>query len=105
MVGSSYAATIVGGLLFVRKDSSRRGITCNHRTEIDRQKSWSKEETWQHPAIFKFVDYIQHRDEITSLTPRERETIEHIALSPISEIPMVSPSRLTRANAIGIQTP
>ena len=55
-------------------------------------KSWSKEETWQFPALFRFVDYIQHQDVIVNLSSHERGQLQPIALSDVSEIPKVRTS-------------
>ena len=52
-------------------------------------KSWSKEETWQFPAIFRFVEYVQHQDVIVKLSSHERGLFQPIALSDVNEIPKV----------------
>jgi|SRR5579862_4532849 len=66
-------------------------------------RGWSKEETWQHPAIFRFFDYIQHRDEIENLSAHDRSDLQPVALSDIMSIPDVSPFPTKRLNS-GIQT-
>lgn len=53
-------------------------------------KTWTKEETWQHPAIFRFFDYIQNRDEVQKLSAHDRGDLQHVALSDIMSIPDVS---------------
>src|SRR5438874_2148310 len=50
---------------------------------------WSKEETFQYPAIFRLVDYIQHTEKIVNLTAHERGDLQPINLSNVNEIPKV----------------
>lgn len=52
-------------------------------------RAWSKEESWQHPAIFRFFDYMQNREEVTKLTPHDRGELQPVALSDVMSIPEV----------------
>jgi hypothetical protein len=53
-------------------------------------QGWSKEETWQHPVIFRFFDYIQNRDELQKLSAHDRGEFQPISLSDVMSIPEVS---------------
>ena len=53
-------------------------------------KAWTNEETWQHPAIIRFVEYIQNRDEIHKLSAHDRTDLQPVALSDVMSIPDVA---------------
>jgi hypothetical protein len=54
------------------------------------QKRWTKEESWQHSAIFRTLNYIQHLPQVTKLSAHERGEFQFIELSDnIAEIPEV----------------